>query len=147
MKKVNPNAKEGVSYLFWCIMTTAVSWLTYSLFAYLFGLTDLAVAVVVSIASVLSWVCAVTFSFTANKILVFKSKSWAPKVLIPELLKFYSTRFAVGLIEIVLVPIMVTLGLNQTLFGVEGMVSKIIVTPIVILLNYTLGKFFVFKKK
>ncbi len=147
MKKTNSAAKEGASYLFWCIMTTAVSWLTYSLFAYLFGLFELAVEAVVLIANILSWVCAVTFSFTANKVLVFKSKSWNPKVLVPELLKFYSTRLAVGLIEIVLVPIMVALGLNQTLFGVEGMVSKIIVTPIIILLNYTLGKFFVFKKK
>ena len=147
MKKINPAAKEGVSYLFWCIMTTAVSWLTYSLFACLFALIIESVEVVVLIANVLSWVCAVTFSFAANKVLVFKSKSWSPKVLLPELLKFYSTRMAVGLIEIILVPVLVSVGLNQTLFGVEGMVSKIIVTPIIILLNYTLGKFFVFKKK
>ena len=147
MKKINPNAKEGVSYLFWCIMTTAVSWLTYSLFAYLFGLTSLTVEVVVLIANTLSWVCAVTFSFAANKLLVFKTKSWAPKVLVPELLKFYSTRLAVGFVEIGLATLMVSLGLDKPLFGVDGLVSKMIVTPIIILLNYTLGKFFVFKKK
>ena len=147
MKKMNSNAKEGASYLFWCIMTTAVSWLTYTLFAYLFGLSGLKAGVVALIANTLSWICAVTFSFVANKLLVFKTKSWAPKVVVPELVKFYSTRLAVGFVEIGLATLMVSIGLDRPLFGVDGLVSKMIVTPIIILLNYTLGKFFVFKKK
>ena len=52
-----------------------------------------------------------------------------------------------GLLEIVLVPVLVWTGLDIPLFGIDGMLCKMIVTPIVILLNYTCGKWLVFRKK
>ena len=140
--------KEPISYAFWCIMTTLVSWTAYAVFAYLFGLSGkLASAVVALIANILSWVTAVTFSFVANKIRVFESKSWKISVVMPEILKFYSTRAAVGVVETGLATLMVIVGLDVPLFGVDGLVSKMIVTPIIIIMNYLCGKFFVFRKK
>ena len=134
--------REGVQYLLWCALTTAVSWLSYNLYARLpLG------ASVVWLASTLSWLTAVTFSFVANKLRVFRSRSWKPSVVLPELVKFYSTRLLVGLLEIVLVPVLVWLGLDVPLFGVEGMLCKMLVTPVVILLNYTCGKWLVFRRK
>ena len=70
-----------------------------------------------------------------------------PSVVLPEMAKFYSTRLLVGLLEIVLVPVLVWVGLDIPLFGIDGMQCKIIVTPIVILLNYSCGKWLVFRKK
>ena len=140
--------KEGISYAFWCIMTTLVSWASYTAYAYLFGRIDrLTPTVVALIANILSWVTAVTFSFVANKIRVFESKSWKPKVVIPEILKFYSTRAAVGFVETGLATLMVLIKLDRPLFGVDGLISKMIVTPIIIIMNYLCGKFFVFRKK
>lgn len=140
--------RQALHYIFWCIMTTAVSWLTYSLYIFILNLLPaLSVEIIVLIANALSWVSAVTFSFAANKLLVFQSKSWKWHVVLPQVLKFFSTRAVIGLLEIVLVPILVSVGLNQTLFGVEGMLAKAIVTPVVILLNYMCSKFFVFAKK
>ena len=139
--------KEPLSYAFWCIMTTLVSWTAYTVFAYLFGLSELEPAAVAFISNILSWVCAVTFSFVANKIRVFESKSWRPKVVLPEALKFYSTRAAVGFVETGLATLMVLVGLDIPLFGVDGLMSKMIVTPIIIIMNYLCGKFFVFRKK
>lgn len=140
--------KEPISYAFWCIMTTLVSWTAYAVFAYIVGISGkIATAVVALIANILSWVTAVTFSFVANKIRVFESKSWRIGVVMPEILKFYSTRAVVGVVETGLATLMVIVGLDVPLFGVEGLVSKMIVTPIIIIMNYLCGKFFVFRKK
>ena len=131
--------KEVLTYIFWALMTTLVSWASYTLYENL-GLS-------VTVSNILSWITAVTFSFVANKIRVFESKSWRPRVVIPEVTKFFSTRLAVGVVEWVLVPLFVFLGINEELLGAEGLLSKIVVTPMIILLNYLCGKFFVFRKK
>ena len=130
-------------------MTTAVSWTSYTIYAHLFGLIEgINTDTVTLISNTLSWVTAVTFSFIANKIRVFESKSWKPGVVVPEILKFYSSRAVVGIIGDVGLPtLLAVIGLDMPIFGVEGLVSKMIVTPVVILFNYLCGKFFVFRKK
>ena len=45
------------------------------------------------------------------------------------------------------VPALVAIGLNQTIFGIDGMVSKVLVSVVVVILNYILSKLFVFKNK
>ncbi len=130
--------KEAIDYLFWGGMTTVVSWGSYSLFV-LLGAS-------VFWGNAGSWVCAVTFAFVTNKLWVFGSKSWAGNVVFPELGKFLSSRVATGVFEMVAVPALVTVGLNQTIFGIDGMVSKVVVSVAVIVLNYILSKLFVFKK-
>ena len=130
--------KEAIDYLFWGGMTTVVSWGSYSLFV-LLGAS-------VFWGNAGSWVCAVTFAFVTNKLWVFGSKSWAGNVVFPELGKFLSSRVATGVFEMVAVPALVAIGLNQTIFGIDGMVSKVVVSVAVIVLNYILSKLFVFKK-
>lgn len=130
--------KEAIDYLFWGGMTTVVSWGTYSLFV-LLGAS-------VFWGNAGSWVCAVAFAFVTNKLWVFRSKSWEGSVLFPELSKFLSSRVATGIFEMAAVPALVALGLNQTIFGIDGMVSKVLVSVAVVILNYILSKLFVFKK-
>lgn len=139
------NIKQAAVYLFYSVLTTFVNWAAYGIFmsaAKKIGLSDENTNIFT--ANTLSWIVAVVFSFIVNKIRVFKSESWDIKTVFPELAKFFSTRFAVGLVEIILVPLLAALGLNRPLFGAEGMVSKIIVTPVLIILNYLCGKFLVF---
>ena len=135
--------QEAVDYLFWGGMTTVVSWGSYSLFVLLLQGLDS----VVFWANILSWVCAVLFAFITNKLWVFQSKSWAAGILFPELTKFLSSRVATGVFEMIAVPTLVAIGLNQTIFGIDGMVSKILVSVVVVILNYILSKLFVFKNK
>ncbi len=144
--------REIISYLFWGVMTTAVSWLTYGLFAILFAkhvdmihLFGMEISLVVCIANVLSWVCANAFAFYVNKMFVFQSKSWERTVYLSELWKFLSARIVSGVIEWIAVPLLVSVGLSQTIFGVEGMFAKIIVSIIVVILNYVFSKLFIFK--
>lgn len=144
--------REVVSYLFWGVMTTVVSWVSYSVFALVFKgqvsmvqLFGMEMSVVVLIANILSWICAIAFAFVVNKIWVFQSKSWKKSVWISELWKFLSARIVTGILEIVVVPLLVGMGLNQTIFGVEGMVAKVLVSVAVVLLNYVFSKLFIFR--
>lgn len=144
--------QEIISYLFWGVMTTLVSWATYSLFTFVFKDTVNAISIfgvemsmVVLISNVLSWICAIAFAFVVNKLWVFRSKSWKSNVWLPELWKFISARIITGIVEIGLVPVMVSLGLNQTILGIEGMVAKVAVSVIVVILNYVFSKLFIFK--
>lgn len=139
--------RQAGSYLFYSVLTTLVNWLAYSGFIRLLqSIGPSHQTGTVFLANALSWVAAVTFAFFVNKLRVFRSRSWRVKTLVPELIGFFATRLAVGAVEIVLVPLLVALGLNQPLWGVDGMVSKIIITPILILLNFLCGKWIVFRK-
>jgi len=138
--------REAIDYLFWGGMTTVISWGSYSLFVLLLG-SSLEETATVFWANILSWVCAVLFAFVTNKLWVFNSKSWSSSVLFPELTKFLSSRIATGVFEMIAVPALVAIGLNQTIFGIEGMVSKVLVSVVVVILNYILSKLFVFKNK
>ena len=94
----------------------------------------------------MSWLCATAFAFVTNKLWVFRSKSWNKKIVFTELSKFVSARMATGIFELIAVPLLVKIGLNQTILDVEGMFSKILVSIIVVILNYLLSKIFIFKK-
>jgi putative flippase GtrA len=131
--------KEIISYLFWGVMTTVVSWGTYSVFVTLTRS--------VTISNILSWICAVLFAFVTNKLWVFQSKEWAFRIIIPEFLKFMTARLATGVMEIVGVPLLVYLGFNQKIAGIEGMAAKAFVSIVVIILNYVLSKLLVFRNK
>ncbi|MBR5753986.1 MAG: GtrA family protein [Clostridia bacterium] len=140
LKQLYFKHKEIINYLLFGAMTTAVSWGTYSLFVKAIGLS-------VSVGNVLSWICAVLFAFLTNKLFVFESKSWAPATAIREFFSFIGARLATGLIEWVGVPYFSTHGLTYPLFGVKGLLSKIVVSIVVIILNYLFSKFLVFIKK
>lgn len=152
IKELLEKYKEILSYLFWGVMSTIVSWGTYSLFASLLkgntsdvNILGLHMSMVVLIANVLSWICAVAFAFVTNKLWVFNSKSWKREIFFPELWKFISARLVTGVLEIVSVPVLVSVGLNQTIFGIEGIVAKILVSVLVVILNYVFSKLFIFK--
>lgn len=129
--------KEILSYLFWGGLTTLVSWLTYSLFVWLTGR--------VALSNALSWVCAVAFAFVTNKQWVFQSRDWRAKTVWQEGLKFLSARLITGVLELVGVPALAYLG-TQPLLGMAGLGAKVIVSVVVILLNYGFSKRVIFKK-
>lgn len=132
--------REIISYLFWGGATTCVSWGSYTIFA---GVVNTSVIV----ANILSWIFAVAFAYITNKIWVFQSKSWKREVIVQELGLFLSTRFATGLFEIIAVPFLVSVGMNQTIFGIKGALSKVVVSILVVVLNYIFSKLVIFKKK
>ena len=153
MKELLSKYREVIAYLFWGVCTTAVNWVSYSVLVW--GLSadttwtigGISINTDIAVANVLSWVIAVIFAFFTNKLFVFQSKSFQAKVFWPEFGKFISARIVTGIIEIVCVPLLVGIGLDFALFGIEGSAAKVCVSIIVVILNYIFSKFFVFKRK
>ena len=174
----NPKFKEIFWYIFFGVLTTLVAWGSYALFALIFsdfyiafdpsvtketalatineksvfvmGDGFIAVSKVIP-ANILSWICGVLFAFVTNKIWVFNSRSWKIKLVLTELWKFVVARLITGAIEWIGHPLLISLGLNQTIdiFGrkLEGFWAKIVISVIVVILNYVFSKLIVFKKK
>lgn len=139
--------REVIMYLIFGVLTTFVSWGSYAAFERLFGTFIGNEMLRVAIANVLSWIAAVLFAYITNKLWVFNSKSFKRSVVAKELTSFVGSRLATGVLEWAGVPLLMWVGLNQSIFGIEGMLAKVIISVVVVILNYVLSKIFVFKDK
>lgn len=153
MKKFFIKYKEIILYLIFGVLTTVVSWGSYTFFINIAGLS-------VFVSNILSWICAVIFAYITNKLWVFDSKSWQLKVLAKEILTFIASRGITGVIEIVFVPLLSKIGFDNLFYHIlsnnnitsdalftNGLYSKIFVSVIVVILNYIFSKLIVFKKE
>ena len=131
--------REAILYLVCGGFTTLVSWFSYAAFVWI-GLE-------LNISNILSWFCAVLFAFVVNKWIVFESKSLENKTVAKELVLFFGARIFTGVLSWILFPILLWIGLGQTILGTEGLIAKIIVTIVEIALNWVFSKYMIFKKK
>ncbi|MGI6161957.1 MAG: GtrA family protein [Christensenellales bacterium] len=91
-------------------------------------------------ANVLAWFISVLFAFVVNKIWVFKSRSFAAKVIIKESISFMAARlFSLGIDEVGMWLLVEKVAVDMT-------AAKIIMNVVVIAVNYVLSKFIIFKK-
>ena len=145
MKKLILKYKEIILYIFFGGITTLINWAAYAIMSYLFSnISSFDDETIVIYSNIIAWIIAFIFAFFVNKFFVFENKN--KDNIKREFFNFFLSRTFTGVLEIVLVPFLVHIGINQTIFGVKGFVSKIIVTVIVTILNYVFGKL-VFKKK
>lgn len=140
--------KEFVLYCIVGTCTTLVNFVSFYLLNLVFG-ENLYLA-----NNIIAGIIAITFSFFANKLLVFESKSFAAKTFFREMVEFYSARFlSVAVDESgmwFLVEILDFDRFSFTVFGFEvtgKLIAKMTVTVIVVVLNYVFSKFVIFKKK
>lgn len=131
--------KEIITYVIFGGLTTLVNWVVYTL---LVNCTSAGI----TISNAIAWVASVIFAFVTNKIWVFESKSFKPTVLFKEFTSFIASRVVTGFFEIAGVPLLVKIGIDQTIFGIKGMAAKLIVSVVVIILNYVFSKLIVFRK-
>lgn len=132
--------KEVIMYLIFGVATTLVNWIVYSLL--------MKTSVInMTVSNAIAWFAAVVFAYITNKIFVFESKSWNPAEVWKEVVKFFGARIATGVIEIGGLPLLYYIGVKQSIFGVEGFLAKILVSVIVVILNYVFSKIFVFSTK
>ena len=130
---LNPYA-DIISYLFFGGLTTLVNFLVYFPLYNWLGFSGL-------LSNMIAWVVAVIFAFVTNKPFVFKSHDWSRSVVLPELTKFVGCRIVSGLLESFAIWIVVDL------LGHNGNWMKIIVSILVVILNYVFSKWIVFRKK
>lgn len=150
IKEILTKYKEIIVYIVFGALTTLVNLVTFYLLEYIFGSGGKGYIVYNAIA----WVVAVVFAYITNKLYVFESKSWAPKIVIKESAQFLLARvfsFLVeefGLILMVEVLNFAEYSLDLKIITLSGAtVAKIILAVIVIIMNYFFSKFIIFKKK
>lgn len=134
MIKIYKKYEELINYLIIGILTTVVSLATY----YLLTLTilDANNKVYLQIANIISWLASVTFAYFTNRKFVFKVKN---KSNIKECLNFYISRISTLLIDMIIMYIFVSI------LKFDNKIVKLIAQVVIIILNYILSKFIVFK--
>lgn len=124
--------KESIRYLFIGGCTTAVNFICFAIFVKL--------QLDINISNFLGIALSIIFAFFTNKFYVFGSNWKGFKNLGTEFLKFVAARIITMLLELFGVWLMVdTLNYNAFL-------SKASIQIIVIIANYFLSKFLIFKK-
>lgn len=139
MKKIKELLKkyeEIIRYLIIGVLTTVVSLLTYYLLSY--TVLDPKVTLQLQITNIISWIASVTFAYFTNRKYVFKVQE---QKNLKEASKFYVSRLTTLVLDMLLMQIFVIrLKFNDKII-------KLIVQVIIIVLNYILSKFLVFKSK
>lgn len=138
--------RELIVYFIFGVCTTVVNLVTFKLFNLILGDEKYL------ISNIFAWFFSVVFAYVTNKIFVFQSKSWAFKTLLKEVSSFFSSRVLTFLIEefglFVLVDVLQMKNINLDAFVtvISGeMIAKIIISVIVVVLNYIFSKLFIFK--
>lgn len=116
-------------YVVFGILTTLVNIVVYLVFAKI-----LLVNYIVS--NIIAWILSVSFAYVTNKIWVFES---ANANIFKEVYLFFGGRLFSGLFDTVLMYLFIDI------LTVNDSISKIIIQIIVVILNYLISKFIVFK--
>ena len=122
-------SKELFLYVVFGILTTVVNIAVYLFFAKLLGINYL-------ISNVFAWFFSVLFAYVTNRIYVFESKN---SNIFKEIILFFSGRLFSGIVDTFLMFIFIDMLL------INDSVSKVIIQIIVVILNYIISKFVVFK--
>ena len=128
---------EMVSYIIFGVLTTAVNIVSFGLLRPVIRFNAYWDVIVVN---TIAWILSVAFAFITNKLFVFKSKSFEKKLFMRELTTFVEAR----LFSLVVDTLGMTLLIN--VLNWNDWASKIIMTVIVIVINYILSKLVIFKK-
>lgn len=126
--------RETITYIIFGILTTVVNYIVYYLLYRFTGLDAL-------IYNTIAWLAAVIFAFFTNKLFVFESKSFKFTVVFREFLIFVSARIISLILEEAF------LALTVKVMGIHELISKLIISVIVVIVNYFASKFFIFKKE
>lgn len=124
---------EVLVYLFFGGLTTVVNYLIYLPCYNWWGMSS-------SVSNVIAWIGAVAFAYLTNKPFVFRSHDWSAKTVLPELTKFVACRVGSGALETVVLLITVDW------LGWDGNIMKLILSVLVVILNYVGSKLLVFRK-
>ena len=134
IKKLIIKYKGIILYGIFGVLTTALNIAVYYVCYNVVGISNV-------VSTILAWIAGVLFAFFTNKIWVFDSKSFTTKLLLKEFIMFVTARLLTGLFDLAFMYITVDV------LQYHALTCKIISNVVVIILNYVLSKFVVFKKK
>lgn len=124
--------KEVIMYLIFGLLTTVINITIYWFLTKILNIDYM-------LSNVIAWCLAVLFAYITNRKYVFNSKSKSADI-IKEIGLFISARLASLLID------MVIMFIGVSLINIDDIVVKIIANIVVIIINYIISKFIIFKK-
>lgn len=130
--------REAIDYLFWGGVAFLLSMVLFWLFAGKLGWNEVT-------ANNVDWVICVLFTFTTNKLFVFRSKTKNFKEFSKEFVEFVLAR----VFTLILEDLIIWIGCDKMGYNTEigQLVVKLIAQFVVIVTNYFLSKLWIFKKK
>lgn len=147
MKNFFIKYKEFILYAIFGVLTTIANFVAYLVSTYILG-EDFYL-----LNNAIAWAAGVAVAFVTNKIWVFNSKSWTLKTTLKELSEFVVARlFSFVFEEAGMWFFVDILSLGKGSFKflgfviTEQIIIKLLLSVIVVLLNYIFSKFVIFKK-
>ena len=125
--------KEVILYVVFGIFTTLVNLGSFYILNSILKINE-------NIANLIAIILAVLFAYVTNKDLVFHSKAEKPKEKLTEFFKFILGRTFTMILEFLG-------GLILFKTSIPAMISKLLLTVVVVILNFFISKFFAFKSK
>ena len=136
-KKKSGLAHEGIAYLIFGVLTTVIDYAISNLLYYIWKMDPVP-------AQTIAWVAAVLFAFVTNKWWVFESHTLNPGKVWREFVSFVLCRVATFLFNLAALFVMVDL------MKMEFFLCKLLISVVVVVLNYVFSKILIFtndKKK
>ena len=133
--KKKSEIKELVKYISFGILTTIVSLVTY--YVLTLELLNPNNALELQVANVISWILSMSFAYIVNKLFVFNNKN---KSIPKQYFLFAFSRMTTLLIDMLFMFILVTV------MQANDRISKVLVQFIIVITNYMLSKFVIFKR-
>ena len=125
-------SREVILYGIFGVLTTVVNLVTFFVLTHV-GLEE-------NLSNILAIITCVLFAYFTNRKLVFNSTAVTFKDNLKEFYRFMLGRAFTMILEIV------GFYLLFNILGIQEFISKLILTVIVIILNFFISKFFAFKK-
>ena len=129
--------KDIVLYVVFGVLTTLVNLATFFMFTGVWIVTPGSTLLPNVVANVL----AILFAFVTNRTLVFHSDKTGAKGIVAEAVKFFAGRTLTMVLDLAIVYLLVDV------LGWAEMPVKVASTVLVIVLNYVISKWIVFRKR
>ena len=134
-KMIYSKYKEVINYLIFGALTTLVNFIVYFISTRILSFSAI-------ISNCIAWLVSVSFAYIVNRKFVFCSKVSDKRNMFHEFISFLSSRVFTGVLCDILI-----FKLLLDVLHMNDILVKIIVQFIIIIGNYVLSKFLVFKKE
>jgi len=124
--------KSYILYIFFGGVTTLVNWLCFYVCAHLLNLGTV-------VSNVIAWILSVAVAYLTNRKWVFESRAAGMRRVVKEVAGFTVSRLVTLGVETLLMWITVDV------CGWNDLVMKIVVSIVVVVMNYIFSRFLVFK--
>lgn len=135
MRKLFAKYHELILYIIFGVLTTLVNYIVY-----LLGMFVLPEAYANVVSTCIAWVISVLFAYFTNRKWVFASKASGFAPCLKECTAFFAARIFSGALDLAIMYAAVDV------MGLDGRIIKLLSNVLVIIINYILSKFIVFKK-